>query len=241
MPQLADSRARGAPRRTGGRPPRLLAHRSLPIASGPERTRRLATRDRWATPRSIHVPAVCWRQRGRRGRWENAIGHEGGSFPRRAARMPVGRSRPDIPDRGHSRVHQVHGPARRRGGVTPRRHLRRDRPGGRRGVDGELVGAPRRRGPRRLRLRRARPCAVLDRAPGRARRRDASATRSLPLTVGIGLDAGEAVPVGDGDRGAALNMAARRAPRPLRRDHRERDSSTQRAEHAGLAIPGVAC
>jgi len=31
----------------------------------------------------------------------------------------------------------------------------------------------------------------------------------LPLTVGIGLDAGEAVPVSDGFRGAALNLAAR--------------------------------
>ena len=31
----------------------------------------------------------------------------------------------------------------------------------------------------------------------------------LPLSVGIGLDAGEAVPVGDGYRGAALNLAAR--------------------------------
>ena len=32
---------------------------------------------------------------------------------------------------------------------------------------------------------------------------------ALPLTVGIGADAGEAVPVGDGYRGAALNVAAR--------------------------------
>lgn len=32
---------------------------------------------------------------------------------------------------------------------------------------------------------------------------------ALPLGVGIGLDAGEAVPVGDGYRGAALNLAAR--------------------------------
>jgi class 3 adenylate cyclase/tetratricopeptide (TPR) repeat protein len=32
---------------------------------------------------------------------------------------------------------------------------------------------------------------------------------SLPLKVGIGLDAGEAVPVSDGYRGAALNLAAR--------------------------------
>ena len=31
----------------------------------------------------------------------------------------------------------------------------------------------------------------------------------LPLRVGIGLDAGEAVPVGDGFRGGALNIAAR--------------------------------
>ena len=32
---------------------------------------------------------------------------------------------------------------------------------------------------------------------------------SLPLLVGIGLDAGEAVPVGEGFRGGALNLAAR--------------------------------
>jgi class 3 adenylate cyclase len=32
---------------------------------------------------------------------------------------------------------------------------------------------------------------------------------SFPLAVGIGLDAGEAVPVGDGFRGGALNLAAR--------------------------------
>jgi YVTN family beta-propeller protein len=35
------------------------------------------------------------------------------------------------------------------------------------------------------------------------------ATPELPLTVGIGLDAGEAVRVGDGYRGGALNLAAR--------------------------------
>ena len=32
---------------------------------------------------------------------------------------------------------------------------------------------------------------------------------TLPLAVGIGLDAGEAVRVGDGYRGGALNLAAR--------------------------------
>src|SRR5438874_878779 len=35
------------------------------------------------------------------------------------------------------------------------------------------------------------------------------ADASLPLAVGIGLDAGEAVPVGGGYRGGALNLAAR--------------------------------
>lgn len=38
---------------------------------------------------------------------------------------------------------------------------------------------------------------------------ETSAESDLPLSVGIGLDAGEAVPVGDGYRGAALNLAAR--------------------------------
>ena len=34
-------------------------------------------------------------------------------------------------------------------------------------------------------------------------------TADVPLGVGIGIDAGEAVPLGDGYRGRALNMAAR--------------------------------
>lgn len=38
---------------------------------------------------------------------------------------------------------------------------------------------------------------------------ESEADPSLPLPVGVGLDAGEAVPVGDGYRGAALNLAAR--------------------------------
>jgi DNA-binding NarL/FixJ family response regulator/class 3 adenylate cyclase len=40
-------------------------------------------------------------------------------------------------------------------------------------------------------------------------REETRADRSLPLVVGMGLDAGEAVAVGDGYRGAALNVAAR--------------------------------
>lgn len=40
-------------------------------------------------------------------------------------------------------------------------------------------------------------------------REETRADPSLPLVVGIGLDAGEAVAVGDGYRGAALNTAAR--------------------------------
>jgi WD40 repeat protein/class 3 adenylate cyclase len=38
---------------------------------------------------------------------------------------------------------------------------------------------------------------------------EAALAPELPLNVGIGLDAGEAVPVGDGYRGTALNVAAR--------------------------------
>ncbi len=38
---------------------------------------------------------------------------------------------------------------------------------------------------------------------------ETNADPELPLAVGMGLDAGEAVPMGDGFRGAALNMAAR--------------------------------
>ena len=37
----------------------------------------------------------------------------------------------------------------------------------------------------------------------------AEQTAELPLGVGIGIDAGEAMPIGDGYRGRALNMAAR--------------------------------
>jgi adenylate cyclase len=44
---------------------------------------------------------------------------------------------------------------------------------------------------------------------------------SLPLTVGIGLDAGEAVPVEGGYRGGALNVAARLCSLARRRGPRE--------------------
>jgi class 3 adenylate cyclase/WD40 repeat protein/KaiC/GvpD/RAD55 family RecA-like ATPase len=50
------------------------------------------------------------------------------------------------------------------------------------------------------------------RAAAELQRAFAAETRlepALPLAVGIGVDAGEAVPVGDGFRGAALNVAAR--------------------------------
>ena len=48
------------------------------------------------------------------------------------------------------------------------------------------------------------------------------AEADLPLAVGIGLDAGEAVSVGDGFRGAALNLAARLcAGAQRRRDPRQ--------------------
>jgi WD40 repeat protein/class 3 adenylate cyclase len=44
---------------------------------------------------------------------------------------------------------------------------------------------------------------------------ETAADPSLPLTVGIGIDAGEAIPVEDGFRGVALNMAARLCSRAL--------------------------
>jgi WD40 repeat protein/class 3 adenylate cyclase len=44
---------------------------------------------------------------------------------------------------------------------------------------------------------------------------DAAADPALPLTVGIGIDVGEAVPVEDGFRGVALNTAARLCSRAL--------------------------
>ncbi|HYF10908.1 MAG TPA: AAA family ATPase, partial [Actinomycetota bacterium] len=44
---------------------------------------------------------------------------------------------------------------------------------------------------------------------------DTAADPSLPLTVGIGIDVGEAIPVEDGFRGVALNTAARLCSRAL--------------------------
>ena len=63
-------------------------------------------------------------------------------------------------------------------------------------------------GARRFRVR-ARRTACGGRASGGVRARRTLDRPSLPLLVGIGLDAGEAVSVGDGFRGAALNVAAR--------------------------------
>ena len=65
----------------------------------------------------------------------------------------------------------------------------------------------RRRGPGRLRL--AAPGAACAVELQSAFADETAADPELPLAVGIGLDAGEAVPVGDGYRGAALNLAAR--------------------------------
>ena len=64
------------------------------------------------------------------------------------------------------------------------------------------AGAARRRGAARLRLRAQGPALRVE-----FQRRVAAA--ALPRGVGIGLDAGEAVPVDGGYRGGALNRAAR--------------------------------
>ena len=57
----------------------------------------------------------------------------------------------------------------------------------------------------------------------------------LPLTVGIGVDAGEAVPVGDGFRGAALNVAARLCATAQAGE----TIATQTVTHLAGAIPSI--
>ena len=115
---------------------------------------------------------------------------------------------PSLPRRGHPRLHALHRRSRRRrlppvladevcgrrrqGCLGPERHARR---------------ATRRRSLSVFdSARQALHAAVELQA---AFREETQADPSLPLMVGIGLDAGEAVAVGEGYRGAALNMAAR--------------------------------
>ncbi|HET9417656.1 MAG TPA: AAA family ATPase, partial [Candidatus Limnocylindria bacterium] len=64
---------------------------------------------------------------------------------------------------------------------------------------------------------------------------EASGSPELPLHVGIGLDVGEAVPVGDGYRGAALNLAARLCSGASAGEIR----ATQNLAHVAGPIPGV--
>ncbi|MGE5236971.1 MAG: response regulator [Acidobacteriota bacterium] len=59
---------------------------------------------------------------------------------------------------------------------------------------------------------------------------------SLPLVVGIGLDAGEAVAIGDGYRGAALNIAARLCGVAAGGE----TVASQGLAHLAGAVPGVA-
>ena len=64
---------------------------------------------------------------------------------------------------------------------------------------------------------------------------EASTRDDLPLHVGMGLDVGEAVPVGDGYRGAALNLAARLCSGAAAGEIR----ATQNLAHVAGPIPGV--
>ena len=64
---------------------------------------------------------------------------------------------------------------------------------------------------------------------------EASASPNLPLRVGMGLDVGEAVPVGDGYRGAALNLAARLCSGAAAGEIR----ATQNLAHVAGPIPGI--
>ena len=60
------------------------------------------------------------------------------------------------------------------------------------------------------------------------------AAPEFPLTVGIGLDAGEAVRVGDGYRGGALNLAAR-----LCGQARAGEILGSRVAHLARAVDGI--
>ena len=64
---------------------------------------------------------------------------------------------------------------------------------------------------------------------------ETAATPDVPLHVGIGLDVGEAVPVGDGYRGAALNLAARLCAGAAAGETR----ATQNLVHVAGPIPGI--
>ena len=114
-------------------------------------------------------------------------------------------------------LHALHGPSR---ATRPPRALRRSSPrsppkASRPGTATWSSCAATRRW--RSSTRHARRCAQ----PSSCNRHSPTrlqADPSLPLEVGIGLDAGEAVPVGDGYRGAALNLASdcARSPAPAR-------------------------
>ena len=64
---------------------------------------------------------------------------------------------------------------------------------------------------------------------------EAALAPDLPLTVGIGLDLGEAVPVGDGFRGAALNIAARLCAGAVAGEIR----ATENLAHVAGPMPGI--
>ena len=117
------------------------------------------------------------------------------------------RGDPDVPDRRHPRLHRLHPGARRRGRRRAGGEVRRRRARGRRG--------PRRHG---LELRGDEALAVFDsprqaiRAAIELQRRfvdETVADPTLPLAVGIGLDAGEAVPSRTATGAARSTSAAR--------------------------------
>ena len=146
---------------------------------------------------------------------------------------------PDVPDRGHPRLHALHRPARRRGRLAAGRAASRRSPprASRRGAASSSSCAATRRW--RSSTRRARRCARAVELQSAF----ADETRTIPScrsASGIGLDAGEAVPVGDGYRGAALNLAARlcAVARPARSSP-ARASSTSRARSTGCDYRAV--
>ncbi len=138
-----------------------------------------------------------------------------------ARRRPLRAADPHLPHRRHPGLHGLHPGGRGRGGgparerFSPSLSARASKPA----VATSSSSAATRRW--RSSPRRGRPSARRrsSRRSSPTRRR---ATPSLPLRVGIGLDAGEAVPFEGGYRGAALNLAARLCCRRGRRDDRQR-------------------
>ncbi len=160
------------------------------------------------TSRSDHGPQDILIRRSANAREGSGALRAGGVHLRTTNPAITGRVR-RTPDRGRPRVHDLHQPAqatrrRREAGsevraIWPRRRSRHD--------GGSVIEL---RGDEALAVFSSARQAIRAALDLQARFvEETLADPSLPLPVGIGLDAGEAVPVAGGYRGGALNLAAR--------------------------------